>query len=145
MASTIKPDAPTAPDAPRLKRQAIGIIVMLVLEYILGMTTNLFVHFTQGQAAQANWDFARTQLPLMAHIILGMLILLAAIVLYIQAVKARSRTWKIPSGIGLGSVLLTIFSGSEFVSKQSDSYSFVMSLLFIVALSSYGWGIYKSK
>jgi hypothetical protein len=129
----------------KLQIQSLFLIGFLVGEYLLGMLTNLFVAFPQGSADWQQWEFARTQLLVISHIVLGLLLLAGAIVLYIRAFRAKDRTWEIASGVGLGSIFLAIVSGSAFISTQLDYYSLLMSLLFIVAVAAYGWGIYKTK
>jgi len=129
----------------KLHVQTLFLIGFLVGEYLLGMLTNLLVSSPEGGADWQQWEFARTQLPVMAHVILGLLLLVGSIVVCIWAFRAEDRTWKIASGIGLGSILLAIVSGSEFISSQRDYYSLVMSLLLIAAITAYAWGIYKTK
>jgi hypothetical protein len=129
----------------KLRIHAFFLIGFLVGEYLLGMLTNLFVMLPEAQTGSQQWEFARTQPLVMAHIILGLLLLIGSIILYIRAIRAKSQTWKIASGIGLGSILLAIVAGSEFITSQQDYYSLVMSLLFIVAVAAYGWGIYITK
>jgi len=129
----------------KLRVQAYFLLGFLSLQYLLGMLTNLFVAFPENNTDLQQWEFAKTQFMLMAHIILGILLLVGAIMLYIRAFQAKDRHWKIASGIGLGSILLAILSGSEFISTQSEYYSLVMSLLFILAVGAFGWGIYQSN
>ena len=109
------------------------------------MITNLFVQFPEGVTGQSQWDFARTQLILVSHIILGLLLLVGSIVMYVRAIRAKDRNWNIAAGVGFGSILLAIISGSQFISLQKDYYSLLMSLFFVTAIGAYGWGIYKSK
>src|SRR6476646_1189324 len=125
----------------KLQTQAWYLLAFLACQYILGMLANLFIAFPEGNNDWQQWEFAKTQLLLMAHIVLGMLLLIGSIALYIRAFRAKDRTWKIASGIGLGSILLAIISGSEFISSQQEYYSLVMSVLFIVAVGAFGWGL----
>jgi hypothetical protein len=129
----------------RIDRHAMGMIGVLILQYILGIAVNLYVQFPEGASAAQNWDFMRGQWLVWAHLILGTLIVLGTISLYVRAIKLKDKTWKIAGGIAMGSVILAWISGEEFVSGQVDIYSFIMSLLFIIALVSLGWGVYQSK
>jgi len=67
------------------------------------------------------------------------------VVLLVRAIRLYDESWKISAGVGLGSILLAIMSGSEFISTQAELYSFAMSLLFVVAVVALCWGIYKTK
>jgi putative effector of murein hydrolase len=80
-----------------------------------------------------------------AHLINGTLIVAGAIALYARAIKLKNKTWKIVGGVTAGSVILAWVCGEEFISKQNDLYSFAMSLFFIIALTSLGAGLYKTK
>lgn len=128
-----------------LRVHSLVILAALMVQYIFGMLSNLFVAFPEGASAWDQWKFAHEQFVLMMHIDLGVLLLAAAVALYVRAIRDKNRSWKTASGIGLGSILLAVMSGSEFINTQQNVYSVVMSVLFIVAVSAYGWGIYATK
>ena len=127
------------------RSHSIGLLVLLAIQYTLGMLVNLYVKFPPDVTTNQQWDFARDQWLLMAHIGLGMLILIGSIALWVMAIRAKDRVWKIASGLAFGSILLAIITGSEFISMQKEPYSFAMSLFFITAIASLSWGIYRSK
>ena len=131
--------------AKRFQPQVIGQMIGLVAQYLLGMLTNLYVTFPKTNSVGQRWEFARSQVLVMAHIVLGTLIFLGAIALIIRAYKSRERIWKISAGIGLVSITLAWISGEEFISSQAAGYSLSMSLFFLVALAAYGWGLYRSR
>ena len=131
--------------ASKMRNHGMGLLALLLLQFVLGMLTNLFVSFPETNDGYKQWDYARSHILVIAHIALGMLLLIGTIVLFVRAVRARDRNWKIASGLGLGSVILAIMSGSEFISSQNDALSFAMAMFFVVALVSLGWGVYKSK
>jgi hypothetical protein len=127
--------------------RAHGLIIlgMLIVQYVFGMLSNLFVAFPEGATAWEQWKFAHGQFVMMAHIDIGVLLLGMAVALYVRAVRRHHRIWKIAAGGGMGAILLAVVSGSEFINTQSDVYSVTMSLLFIIAVAAYGWGIYATK
>ncbi len=127
------------------KTHALIMIGLLVIQYALGMVSNLFVQFPQTDQAAQQWEFARTQLSEMAHIALGMLLFLSAILFVIRAIRKHSRRWIISSIIGLLAILTAIVSGSTFISTQVDAYSLVMSLAFIVTFLAYGWNLVAGR
>jgi hypothetical protein len=128
-----------------LEIQARFIIGFLVVQYLLGMFTNMFVAFPEGKNEGQLWQFAWTQPSLIAHIIIGIGVFISAVILTVRATKAGNRIWTKASWAGLVSILVAIAAGSRFIPTQTDGYSFVMSVAFIAALLSYGWGLYSSR
>lgn len=118
------------------------MIALLVIQYILGMLTNLYVQFPEGGSAGRNWEFMHGQWLIWAHLITGTLIVLGTIALYVRALKLKNKVWKLTGGITAASAVLAWVCGEEFVSTQADAYSFAMSVFFIVALVALGWGLY---
>jgi hypothetical protein len=129
----------------KLRLHGIIILAFLLAEYIFGMLTNLYIHFPEGNTSGQQWEYAGGQGLVIAHIILGTLLVLTAISLLTMAIKAKDRIWKLVASVGFGAILLASAFGSEFVSKQNESSSFWMSLFFIVAVAAYGWGLYTTK
>jgi len=117
----------------------------LVLQYAVGMFVNLFVAFPDGLNEGQLWEFAWSQPPLAAHIVLAFLLLFGAIVLCVRAAKARDRAWIWPSFIALLSLFAAGASGARFIPTQTDLYSYSMALEFLIAFLSYGYGLYLSK
>src|SRR5258708_4319296 len=94
-----------------LKTHTLGLIIGLSLEYILGMTTNLYVHFPEGVKEGAAWEFAWSQIPLAAHIILGLLLVVGASALVVKAIKAKDKNWIRTSVIGFLAILTSGLGG----------------------------------
>ena len=127
-----------------LRKHSFGMIVALAVQYLLGIVTNLFVTFPDSSNDKELWEFARTQIPLVLHIVVGFLLLFGSMALFIRSNKYKYRTWQISSGINLIAVLAAFIMGVKFIPSQSDTYSFLMAVGFIVAVLSLGWGIYSS-
>jgi len=117
------------------------MIGLLVAEYILGMINNLFVHFPEGGTEVQMWEFAWRQFSISSHIILGIILLLAGLLVVIRAIQNGNQSGIIFSGIGFIAVLLAGFSGSRFIPTQQDLYSLSMSIAFLIALLCYVGGI----
>ena len=128
-----------------LKRQGIGIIIGLTVQYLLGMATNLFVQFPETANEQQLWEFAKKQLLLVAHIIIGFLLLIGGVVLLVRAVKHHDRNWIIAGSVGLIAIIAAILAGASFIPSQKDPFSYLMATSFMVALLAYGWGVVRSK
>jgi hypothetical protein len=127
------------------RNHAFLMIGLLVVQYILGMITNLFVQFPQTAQEGQLWAFAWTQLPEAAHIILGLLLFVSALIFVIRAVAKRNRGWMVSSAVGLIAIMTAIYGGVTFIPSQVDPYSLVMALAFIVAFLAYGWGLFAAR
>ncbi len=128
-----------------LRIHGILMIVLLVVEYILGMINNFFVDFPQSGQPEVMWSYARSQASEISHIILGLLLFISAIILVIRAIRARNRSWTIASITGLAGIASAIYGGVTFIPSQNDQLSFVMAMAFMVAFLAYAWGIYASR
>ena len=128
-----------------LKKHGIGMIIALILQYLLGIASNLFTQFPDTKDAGRLWLYAWSQTSLALHIILGLLLLFGSIILIIRALIKRDFIWIIASVVGFLAIIGSVIAGAIFVTSQSNVYSFAMSVGFIVALLSYFFGVYKSK
>jgi hypothetical protein len=107
------------------------------------MITNLFVQFPQNKSNGQLWEFAWSQIPLALHIIIGILLLICAIFIIIKSIQQKNRAFIIISSFGGIAILLAGMFGAIFITTQLSIYSFIMSLSFLIALISYGWGFYS--
>ena len=128
-----------------LRTYAIVTLVFLAIQFVLGMITNLFLPFPQTDQPGVLWDFARSQLPIFAHIIVGIGLLVSAIVFVIRAARQQNRGWLGSTVIGLIAILVALFGGVNYTTFQQDTYSLIMSLGFIGAVLAYGWGLYANR
>lgn len=117
----------------RLRMASLGVVVMLILQFILGMIYNLY-----GTAPTTKKPIGLFSTPVIAlHVILGILIGLAAIVLLVRAIGARHKLSIWVSAIGLLAILGAGFAGLGFTGSGDNSASLSMSLGFAVALACY--------
>jgi heme A synthase len=130
---------------PTRKKQTTGLIIGLVVQYLLGMYVNMFVPFPeQGSEAQM-WEFAKSHPSVMAHILIGTILLLNALFFFIRALRSKDTIWKKTSGLGVLGIVIAFVAGEQFIGSQNDVLSYAMSLGFILALLSYFWELYKTK
>ncbi|MEI7667670.1 MAG: hypothetical protein WCI62_01590 [Erysipelotrichaceae bacterium] len=125
----------------KLKRSAFGAIGVLILIYVLGIYTTLFIEIP----AEEGWAFLAKSGVLLAHAVLGTLIIFHSVSLVAMSLKSKSQTWLITSIIGLAGILLSSGTGSSFVSADNDLMSFLMALGFAASLLAYAYAIYASK
>lgn len=119
------------------------MFILLVVQYIFGMIANLYVQLPAH--ADKNLGLSHGGWIVWVHILLGTLLVFGTIALYIRAVKAKNKIWKISGGISSLSVILAWAYGDDFFVGQKNADSLAMSIFFIIALIALGWGIYKAK
>jgi hypothetical protein len=128
-----------------LKIHSMVIIAMLVLQYLLGIATNLFVKFPNSGTSSQFWEFTWSQSVLACHIVLGILLLVSSLVLLIRSIVYKNKQWIIISLTGCIAITIAGITGALFIPSQKDLYSFIMSIAFILALLTYFFGLYISK
>lgn len=128
-----------------LRIQGFYMLGFLAVQFVLGMVTNMYVQFPDTNRPDLLWATARSQAPTFAHIILGILLMVGAIIFVIRATSQHNRVWAISSWVGLISILAAIYGGVTFTTTQIDSYSMVMALGFIASVLAYSWGLYANK
>ncbi len=117
----------------RLRGSSIGLVAMLVIQFILGMVYNLY-----GTAPTSKKSIGLFSSPVMAlHVILGILLFAAAVFQVIRAVGARHGLSIWLSATGLVSIIGAGFSGLGFAGSGAASASLGMSLAFALALACY--------
>jgi heme A synthase len=117
----------------RLRIASLGAVVMLILQFILGMIYNLY-----GTAPTSKKSIGLFSSPVIAlHVILGILLFIAALVLLVRAIQARHKLSIWMSAVGLVSIVGAGFAGLGFAGSGANSASLGMSLAFALALACY--------
>ena len=124
------------------RRDIATILAFLLLEFVLGMTLNLFVTFPNipaGSPDQAYIGAIFASPFLLAHFVVGLGLLLGSIWILVGAARTKVRNIALVAALGFLSILASYISGFEFLLSgfQSNLYSFMMSMGFIVSLFSY--------
>ncbi len=123
---------------------AAAAMALLIVEFLLGIYSALFVEFPSDLVRGNAWAWTMSKSAVVvAHAIIGTLILLVSAVTLGRGIASRSRAAILGSAAGF---LLTLFAwlgGAWFLSNvQNDAASFLMAIGFIGALSSYGVAFY---
>jgi hypothetical protein len=129
----------------RLRKQGIGMLVALTVEYLLGIAVNLYITFPNTKNQMLLWQFASKQVPLAMHMLVGILMVVGSLVLVILSLKLKDRSWVVCSVIGFIAIVLAALTGSQFIPTQENGYSFAMAACFIIAFLAYAVGVYKTK
>ncbi len=119
--------------ATRLRGSSTGALVMLILQFALGIGVNLYISPAKGGFGEA---FSNG--PLLAiHAVLGLLLILAAISQLVLAVRVRQRAIIALSAVGLIAIVVAASSGASFLSDQAEGSSLGMALATAVAMLCY--------
>ena len=117
----------------RLRLSSVGLVAMLILEFILGMIYNLY-----GTAPTPKKSIGLFSSPVIAlHVILGILLFVAAVGLLVRAIGARHALSIWLSAAGLILIVGAGFAGLGFTGNGANGASLGMSLAFAVALACY--------
>jgi hypothetical protein len=119
--------------AERIRMASFGALTMLILQFTLGTAYNLY-----GTAPTASKSIDMFSSPLLAiHVILGILLIVAAAVLVFRAVQAKISAVIATSVVGLVAVLGAAGAGSAFTSHGANGASLGMALATAVAMLCY--------
>lgn len=137
-----------------LRRDYLALLVLLVVQFMLGMAVNLFVqiplqhpganppeYFT-GVARSVTWAIFQGPVLLILHASLGLFLVLSGLRLLVQAVRSRTRGMIIVAGIGGLAILAAGFNGGSYLNYHEDFSSMLMSAFFAIALVTYAAGLY---
>jgi hypothetical protein len=134
--------------------QFLGSVVLLIIQFLLGMAVNLFVtiprdhpganppeYFT-GVAQSVGWAILHGHLLLILHASLGLLIVVNSAVLLVRAIRMRASNLITVTAFGAFGVVAAGFNGGSFLNYNEDFSSMLMASFFAVAVVSYAVGLY---
>ena len=124
-----------------LARGYLAALIMLVIQYALGIGVNLYVTVPTGKGV--GQAFSNGAL-LVLHTVLGLLLILAAVSMVVRAVIARHRPSIAASVIGLLAILAAAGAGASFVNDGTNGASLGMALATGVALLCYIIGLFAA-
>jgi heme A synthase len=118
----------------RVRMASFGALTMLVLQFVIGTAYNLY-----GTAPTAKKSVGLFSSPLLAiHVVLGILLLIAAAMLVFRVVQARAgAALLITSVIGLVAVIGAAGAGSSFAQDGANGASLGMAIATAVAMLCY--------
>jgi hypothetical protein len=126
-----------------LRRASFATFVMLVVQFALGIYVNLYVTVPSGDHAHGfGQAIANGPVGLTLHIVLGLLLILAALGFLVQAILARLPTLIAAAVLGLLAIIGAAGSGSAFTGTGEDAASIAMALLAAVGLLCYGASLF---
>lgn len=122
-------------------------LIALVLEFVLGMYTALFVQFPETLSNGNAWQWSMSQSAItMSHILLGTLMVVMALSAMGFGFATKNKTAITTSVLGFIMIGIAYLSRTVFLSNiENDSYSFSMALGFVGAMVVYGMAYYLRR
>jgi len=119
--------------ANRIRMASFGALTMLIIQFVLGTAYGLY-----GTAPASGKSVGLFSSPLLAiHVIMGILIIIAAVMLVVRAVQARHRPTIATTVVGLLVIIGAFGAGSSFANDGSNGASLGMAVLTAVAMLCY--------
>lgn len=138
-----------------LRQGYLGALIILVVQFLLGMVTNLFVEiprnhpganppeYFSGVVQNVAWAILHgPSLWLTAHAILGLLLVLFGFRLLVPAIRSRHRPTVITAVTGAVAMLGAGFNGGSFLNYHEDFSSLIMASFFAIAVTAYVVGLW---
>jgi len=118
----------------RIRWASFGALTMLFLQFVLGVAYGLY-----GTAPTAKKSVGLFSSPLLAiHVILGILLLIAAAMLVFRVVQARAGAALLATSVvGLVAILGAAGAGSSFAQDGANGASLGMAIATAVAMLCY--------
>ncbi len=139
--------AVSAAQLARLRGTSFGMLVMLIVQFAIGIVVNLYVSVPAADQGSLLHAFGKAlsdpPAALASHAGLGLLIVLAAIGLVVRAVIARHPPAIAASVVGLLAIIAAALNGVRFVADGGPSNaSLAMALSTAVAMLCYATSLF---
>ena len=137
-----------------LRQAYLGVLITLVVQFLLGMATNLFVtvplkhpganppEYFSGVAQSVFWAITNEPVWLVLHALVGLALVLFGFRLLIPAIRSRHRPTIITSVIGAIAMLAAGFNGGSYLNYHEDFSSMIMASFFAIAVTAYVVGLF---
>ena len=140
--SAISPVADKRAGRSGLRANSLAAVVMLVIEFALGIIVNLYAQLPASDAGKtllAAFGAAVTDGPiaLTLHALLGTLLLITGIAALVRASLSRGGVLITATAVALLAILLAWLAGTRFVGNSGNGESLVMALATGVAILCY--------
>jgi hypothetical protein len=130
----------------RVRRGSLAALVLLVVQYGIGMYVNLYVTVPRGDhGGGLGSAIANGPAMLSSHAVLGLALGLVAIGVLVQAIMARHLSAIIWSALGLLALAFASVAGASFTSSADAADSMGMAVMTGVALLCYAANLYALR
>lgn len=138
----------------RTRPLALWLLLLLALQFLLGMVTNLYVpipashpgsnadNYFVGVLQGLGWAMTHGEWALQLHVLMGLWLILMSFALIGVAYRAHERVWMISAPISVFGMLVAGFNGASFINYGQNLSSLLMSVGFLTALVALLVGLY---
>lgn len=125
-----------------LRRRALLVSAALIIEFVLGVSVNLYVNMPRADSGSGigpaiGRAVANGPAALAIHTVVGLLLIVGALALTARSVAARMRFTAATATVALLCVIGASASGASFVGSAKAGTSMTMAVLTAVALLCY--------
>lgn len=145
-------------DRKNINRQAIGLLVGYALQFLAGMTLNLFVTVSKNHpGSNANnyfvgdvhglaWTLSgKGGAVLTIHVYIALALVLGSLGLLITSIRLKSKVWIWCSSIAFLSTVGALFNGLSFINYNHSFSSMIMASCWLLAVAALVYGIIGNK
>lgn len=133
-----------------LRGNSFGTVVMLLVQFVLGMWVNLYGQLPASDAgANPATGIGRAisdgPVGLSIHAVLGLLLIASAIAALIRAIRVREAVLITAAAVGLAAMVTAALSGARFVGHGDNGSSISMAVAAAVAIGAYALILFTSS
>lgn len=134
------------------------MVGFLIAQYVIGMVLDFFIKLPESHPGTAAGPYLRRVWDgfawatnggggpaLASHVGIATILVLGGIATLSFSIVGRNKAWIIASSFGLLGIVSAWLNGIEFINTGLDKHSFAMAVAFMIALFSYGAGLYTAK
>ena len=138
-----------------LRQAYLGSLITLVVQFMLGMATNLFVdipkdhpganppEYFSGVFQNVIWAIVHgPSIWLTLHAVVGLLLVLFGFRVLVPAIRSRDRSAIVTAVVGALGMLGAGFNGGSFLNYHEDFSSMLMATFFGIAVIAYAIGLW---
>jgi hypothetical protein len=125
-------------DPRRLRPTALGLLMVLLVQFALGMVVNLYVRVPADRAG-----YGPAVPALVLHGLLGLALVAGSVSLAVRAVATRARWAAVPAVTAAVALLVAATGGLRFLGTGVEGASLVMALCAAIAIGCYGLILYR--
>ena len=126
-----------------LRRASLGALVMLIVQFGLGVGVNLYVSLPAAGSSGRKLSQAFSNSPLLAlHVVLGLLLIVSAVTLLVRGIVARHTPVIALSAAGLLAIIFAATQGFSFVHNSTNEASMAMASATGIAMFCYVLTLY---
>jgi uncharacterized membrane protein YhaH (DUF805 family) len=143
-------------DTTKLRLQAIGLLIGYGLQFLAGMSLNLFVTIPSTHPGSTGSNYFSRSLHsldwilsdkggwgLAFHVYLGLLLVLGSISLCIKALHQHDKNWALAGGIAALLTIGAFFNGLSFVDFNKNISSMIMAICWLGTVGALIAGLVK--